>query len=322
VDSAVKSVTDSVSNAVDAVSIESIKENPAKAVLTVATSIQTVMNAPGQLLSQLQETGVAAVCNMIGAVIPMPSFPAAYLGSMYVGVPHAHAHPPSLIPPAPPVPLPSLGAITLGTCVKVLIAGMPAARVGDLGMAPTCGGFAPFFNVFLGSSKVFFGGARAARMTDMCTVCSPGKPRSMASMLDLAMSALSIAADVTDAVHANAEAAAAESAAAAAEAAASAAASGLAAAMTAAQTASDVIAAALSAMMGKDIAIPPRLPGFVTLGAPTVLVAGFPVPSTDAIAKWLKNKLKGLKSKLGKKGKGKGKKKENGGGCGCPKGKK
>jgi hypothetical protein len=26
------------------------------------------------------------------------------------GLPHTHTHPPSLIPPAPPVPLPSLGS--------------------------------------------------------------------------------------------------------------------------------------------------------------------------------------------------------------------
>jgi hypothetical protein len=71
----------------------------------------------------------------------------------------------------------------------------------------------------------------------------------------------------------------------------------------------------MSAMMGSDPAIPPKLPGFVMMGAPTVLIAGVPVPATDAIAKWLKNKLK----KLGGKVKGAASKlaKKLGGGGGC-----
>jgi hypothetical protein len=89
----------------------------------------------------------------------------------------------------------------------------------------------------------------------------------------------------------------------------------LAASMTAAQTVADAVAAGLSAMMGSDPAIPPKLPGFVMMGAPTVLIAGVPVPATDVIAKWLKNKLK----KLGGKVKGAASKlaKKLGGGGGC-----
>ncbi len=247
------------------------------------------------------ETGVAVATNAIAAMLP--AFPAAQLGSLYVGAPHAHAHPPSLIPPAPPVPLPSMGAITLGTCVRVLVGGMPAARVGNLGMAPTCGGLAPYFTVFLGSSKVFFGGARAARMTDMCAVCSPGSPRSM-SVLSLALAAKSAIDDMAAAD----ETAQTDAAMGAAQA--------LGAAMSAAQTAADAIAAVMTSLMGSDPAIPPKLPGFIMLGAPTVLVAGVPVPATDAIAKWLKNKLKGLASKA-RKGAGKVLAKLGGGG-GCP----
>jgi uncharacterized Zn-binding protein involved in type VI secretion len=159
--------------------------NPARAVLDVVSAITSVMSMPMELMN----TGVALATNALAAILP--SFPAAYLGSLYVGAPHAHAHPPSLIPPAPPVPLPSMGAITLGTSVKVLVGGMPAARVGDLGMAPTCGGIAPFFTVKLGSSKVFIGGARAARMTDMCTACTKDTGRSMGK-LDIGMAALGI----------------------------------------------------------------------------------------------------------------------------------
>ncbi|HEY0134391.1 MAG TPA: PAAR domain-containing protein, partial [Nannocystis sp.] len=88
----------------------------------------------------------------------LPSFPAATMGMMAVALPHAHGHPPSLIPPAPPVPLPVIGTITLGCCVSVLINGVPAARAGDLGFSPTCCGFVPMFEVYTGSSKVFIGG--------------------------------------------------------------------------------------------------------------------------------------------------------------------
>ena len=278
-----------------------ILADPIAAVQKVSGAIDAVKGLPEKMAMNLLETGVAVATNAIAAMLP--SFPAAQLGSLYVGAPHAHSHPPSLIPPAPPVPLPSMGAITLGTCVRVLVGGMPAARVGDLGMAPTCGGLAPYFTVFLGSSKVFFGGARAARQTDMCTVCSPGSPRSM-SVLSLALAAKGVVDDMATADQ-TAESDAALGAAQA-----------LGAAMTAAQTAADAIAAVLSSLMGSDPAIPPKLPGFIMMGAPTVLVAGVPVPSTAAIAKWLKNKLKGLKAALSKKGAAK--KAAAGGGGGCP----
>jgi uncharacterized Zn-binding protein involved in type VI secretion len=302
VDSTIASTQKSVDAAADVVTSPSkILADPIAAVQKVSGAIDAVKGLPEKLYTNLVETGVAVATNAIAAMLP--SFPAAQLGSLYVGAPHAHSHPPSLIPPAPPVPLPSMGAITLGTCVRVLVGGMPAARVGDLGMAPTCGGLAPYFTVFLGSSKVFFGGARAARMTDMCTVCSPGSPRSM-SVLSLALAAKSAIDDMAAAD----ETAQTDAAMGAAQA--------LGAAMSAAQTAADAIAAVMTSLMGSDPAIPPKLPGFIMLGAPTVLVAGVPVPATDAIAKWLKNKLKGLASKAGK-GVGKVLAKLGGGG-GCP----
>ena len=307
VESTIKSTTDAVDSAVDVVTKpEEILKDPIGAVKKVSGAIDEVKGLPEKLYTNLVETGVAVATNAIAAILP--SFPAAQLGSLYVGAPHAHAHPPSLIPPAPPVPLPSMGAITLGTCVKVLVGGMPAARVGDLGMAPTCGGLAPFFTVFLGSSKVFIGGARAARMTDMCTVCSPGEPRTPMGALAL----LSSAYDLAEGLEGASETAASDAEGAADMAAAQV----LAASMTAAQTVADAVAAALSAMMGSDPAIPPKLPGFVMMGAPTVLIAGVPVPATDAIAKWLKNKLKKLAGKV--KGAASKLAKKLGGGKGCP----
>jgi uncharacterized Zn-binding protein involved in type VI secretion len=304
VDSTIKSTDKSVDAAVETVSDPAkILADPIGAVRKVSAAIDAVKGLPDKLFNDLIETGVAMATNAIAAILP--AFPAAQLGSLYVGAPHAHAHPPSLIPPAPPVPLPSMGAITLGTCIRVLVGGMPAARVGDLGMAPTCGGLAPFFTVFLGSSKVFIGGARAARMTDMCTVCSPGQPRPPTSALSLFLAAK----DLADGLETAAETAQTDAAMAAAQV--------LAASMTAAQTVADAVAAAMTAMMGSDPAIPPKLPGFIMMGAPTVLIAGVPVPATAAMAKWLKNKLKGLASKakgaLSKLGK------KLGGGCGCQK---
>jgi uncharacterized Zn-binding protein involved in type VI secretion len=306
VESTIKSTTDSVSDAVTVVtSPEAILKDPIGSVRKVSGAIDAVKELPEKMYTNLVETGVAVTTNAIAALLP--AFPAAQLGSLYVGAPHAHAHPPSLIPPAPPVPLPSMGAITLGTCIRVLVGGMPAARVGDLGMAPTCGGLAPFFTVFLGSSKVFIGGSRAARLTDMCTVCSPGKPRTPMGALAIMLSVY----DLEQGLEGAAETAASDAVGAAAMASAQA----LAAAMTAAQTAADAVAAALSAMMGSDPAIPPKLPGFVMMGAPTVLIAGLPVPATDAIAKWLKNKLKRLGSKAKSAASKLAKKVGGGGGC-------
>lgn len=37
----------------------------------------------------------------------LPSFPAAVMGGLVMGMPHTHTHLPSLIPPAPPIPLPA-----------------------------------------------------------------------------------------------------------------------------------------------------------------------------------------------------------------------
>jgi uncharacterized Zn-binding protein involved in type VI secretion len=294
VESTLKPATDLVKDVADG----KLPSNPIAAVKKVSAAIKAVKALPMQLL----ETGLALLTNPIAAILP--SFPAAQLGSLYVGVPHAHMHPPSLVPPAPPVPLPSMGPITLGTCVKVLIGGMPAARVGDLGMAPTCGGIAPFFTVFMGSSKVFIGGARAARQTDMCTACTTSTAT--------AMSKVAIAAGIAGMVMDLAESSAESNAALAA-------AQALGVGMAAAQMAADVAAQAISKAMGTDPAVPPALPGFIMMGAPTVLVAGVPMPATADVAKWLKNKLKGLKYVLTGKADGKaGKGASKGGGGGCP----
>jgi uncharacterized Zn-binding protein involved in type VI secretion len=340
-------VTQVVDGQVEAISkLSELKpaENPAAAVAAVGGAI---LGAAG-MVGELTNTGIAVATNSIAAMLP--AFPAAHMGSLYLGIPHGHLHPPSLIPPAPvPIPLPTIGAITLGTSIQVLVQGLPAARAGDLGLAPTCGGIAPFFTVFLASSKVFFGGMRAARQTDMCTACTPSadtatratatamKAASNAAafanmaaegmeMLGKVVAVAGVASSAIEAYKANeaseaadAQAAAAETAAEAAEAAADAAEQGamaaanaLSAGMAAGQMAADAIATALSATMGMDPAVPPGMIGMVTLGAPRVLVGGMPMPNIPDPAQWLLKKLAAkAKPKAGKGGK-------VGGDGGCP----
>jgi uncharacterized Zn-binding protein involved in type VI secretion len=253
--------------------------NPARAFQQVGGAILGATS----LAMDVTNAGVAAVTSSLAAALP--PFPAATLGSLYVGIPHAHLHPPSWVPPAPPIPLPSIGAVLLGTCVQVLIGGMPAARAGDLGLAPTCGGFAPFFEIFLGSSKVFIGGARAARMTDVCVACTKtatGAMRGIARAMSMAGKAMALAgvvADGLDAISAEGDAAMAE-------------ANAIAAGMGAAQMAADAIATAASAAMGTDPGIPPAVPGPLLMGVPKVLIAGLPLPTLPDPAQWLFNKLK------------------------------
>ena len=98
-----------------------------------------------------------------------------------IGLPHAHSHPPNLIPPAPPVPLPSAGPVIpipyVSGAGTVLINDMPAGRCGDIGMGIWCGGYFPMFEIFLGSSSVWIEGARAARIgvdiTKHCVFSAP-----------------------------------------------------------------------------------------------------------------------------------------------------
>lgn len=270
--------------------------NPPKPV-HAARKVQQVAGAVSAALGlplQLMNTGFALATNAISALLP--NFPAAFMGSLYIGPPHGHLHPPSLIPPAPPVPLPSIGPVLLGTCIKVLINGMPAARCGDIGMAVTCCGIVPAFEIKTGSSKVFIGGARAARAIDFCQECAPGGGAMDAFAkvtmgLGMVASAAGVVADAQDSHDSSA---AGDAAMASAQA--------LAAAMGAAQMAVDLATMAIKQAMGKDVAVPPA-PGMIAVGSPTVLIAGIPVPNfPDPMQKLFEK----LKAKFGKKGKAAG----------------
>ena len=125
--------------------------------------------------------GAEQMISSIFSMIPFPALPAVRILDMDVGLPHIHAHPPNLIPPAPPIALPSTGPIIpipiLSGANQTTINNMPAARCGDMGLGIWCGGFFPMYEVFLGSSSVWIEGARAARVfvdiTKHCIFTSP-----------------------------------------------------------------------------------------------------------------------------------------------------
>jgi RHS repeat-associated protein len=232
-----------------------------------------VVGAPFELL----DTGFAMATSFIAELLP--GFPAATLLSPHVGTPHAHLHPLSLTPPNPvPVPLPSIGMLTIPGAVNVLIAGMPAARAGDIGMAPTCVGLFPLFDVFTGSSNTWIAGSRAARMGDITWHCNIA---SAANVIGMAMGAVGV---IAGAVGAGAAAAAGQAAAASA---------------AAAQAAADAVALAASAFLGKDPGIPPTI-GAIMSGVPNVLIGGFPMPDVLAALGGLAKAAKKAGKAIGK----------------------
>jgi uncharacterized Zn-binding protein involved in type VI secretion len=280
---------------------------PGDPLKTLSEGIGKVVGLPSKPI-ELLDSGFATLTAPLAAALP--SFPAATMGSLALGLPHAHvAHPPSGPPPVPPTPIPPLGTILFGCSVSVLIGGMPAARCGDLGLSATCCGIPPVFEVFTGSSKVFIGGSRAARMLDMTFHCKPVPPagaaqRGMIAAMQKAASAATAAAGKAAAALAIAGDAGNAVAAAAAGDAAGAAAQGLAAGVGAAQMAADAVAMAMGAAMGKDPCLPPGTLGTITMGVPSVLIGGFPMPSWMNVAKGLGKLAKGVRRKVGKRGRG------------------
>lgn len=246
-------------------------------------SLAQISNAVGGILGlvgapfQLMDTGFAIATAGIAAFFP--SLPATTLTAMHLGPPHAHSHPPSLVPPAPPVPLPSLGATLSAGCTSVLINGVPAARASDVGLAVCCGSLSPAFEVFTGSSNVFIGGSRAARIGDITRHCNPA---SLIGTFGKVMGAAGVAAGALGAAAGGG-------------------------ATAAAQAAADAVALAISALLGKDPGIPPGLGALLT-PHPNVLIGGFPLPDLLEVLSGLMKAVKGLKKAFGrgKKGKAKG----------------
>ena len=224
------------------------------------------------LPSELLNTGFTLLASPLNKLVP--GMPAAILSVPHLGLPHSHPHPPSS-----GVPMPSLGPTVGAGCISVLIGGIPAVRASDLGMAPTCGSFAPIFEIITGSGNTFFGGSRAARMgIDITRECLPGMPmnklrevgkirkvagkakRGAGLLMEgagMAVEGLSVAAE---AEKGNDEGAI----------------------VMAAQAAADAAIMALGALMGKDPGAPPCT-GALLLGNPTVLIGGFPLPDSPAL---------------------------------------
>jgi uncharacterized Zn-binding protein involved in type VI secretion len=276
----------------------------------VAVVLRTASNVVGAVMGALSSVQDALNVGFANLTAPLaaiwPSFPASTMTSLYVGSPHGHPHPPSYVP-APPtpgavIPLPSLGNVLVGNHLKTLIGGLPAARCGDIGLAPTCCAFTPFFEIKTGSSNVFIGGKRAARMLDICRCCQPSSgPMSMVDKVmagaGIVAGGLSVAADVAEAVVEPEPAMEAAKA--------------LSAAMNAAQMASDAAAMAVQAAMGKDPAVIPGpgptgvgpmvVNGALVLGNPLVLVGGFPMVNIPDPVSLLLNKLAALRARRSKK---------------------
>jgi uncharacterized Zn-binding protein involved in type VI secretion len=285
-----------------------------------------VVSAPGRAVDLLN-TGFATATNALSQALPAQ--PAARLGSLAVGLPHAHvAHPPG--GPLPVVPVPPAGSVLLGTCVSVLINGTPAARCGDLGVNPTCCGLPPLFEVATGSSKIFIGGGRAARQMDVTWHCKPASggagARAAAMAARAAVAAAMKAAAMKLLAAGNVVAQAASIAGDAVEAAraddpALSAAMAQSAGFAAAQMANDAAAMAAAAAMGKDQpCIPPTgTPGALMSGSSSVMIGGFPMPAWTNVARGLLKAVRAARAraagkrcgrKTAGKAKGKGTKKK------------
>jgi uncharacterized Zn-binding protein involved in type VI secretion len=280
-------------------------EKTARVIRAVQQTAAAAMGGLGVMKDAL-DVGFANLTAPLAAIAP--SLPAATLMSPYIGTPHCHpAHPPSGPPPVPPTPLPSIGMAMLGHSVRVLINSMPAARVDDIGLAPTCAGLPPaWFKIKTGSSNVFIGGNRAARLGDICKAC-PVVPDPPAIPAGKAMAAIGKAAGVAAKAMAVAGVAvggmgiAADVAEAAVEDdAAMSAGKAMSAATASAQMAMDAAKMAAEKLMWKDV---PVLPPTGSTGAivdpshATVLIGGFPMVHIPDPVGALLNRLSRYKAK-------------------------
>ena len=105
-------------------------------------------------------------------------------------------------PPTPGavIPLPSLGSVLVGNHLKTLLAACRRRAAAISASLPRAVGITPFFEIKTGSSNVFIGGKRAARMLRHLPLLQQRSPMSkvdkvMAGM-GVAVGALAIAADV------------------------------------------------------------------------------------------------------------------------------
>lgn len=92
----------------DRVTVDQAVASIATQASTLGNQVEAIRDADGVLKTVGATfallTGVEQMISSVLSVIPFPAFPAVRITDMDVGLPHAHAHPPNLIPPAPPVP--------------------------------------------------------------------------------------------------------------------------------------------------------------------------------------------------------------------------
>lgn len=247
---------------------EPFTQAPPSAAAAPGHYLSAILGVVG-LVEQVQYVGIAALTAPVAALAP--PLPCATLTAPMIGIPHSHPHPPSTVPPAPPIPLPSIGVLTLPGAISVLVGGLPAARAGDVGMILTCGTLGVPCEVMLGSSNTFFGGSRAARMgPDLFFHDNPGEMGGFAAFMAVAGAVASYATAIGQAAGGNFGGAA----------------------MTMAQQAADGAALALKQLRKVDPGIPPDA-GAIMLGDFTVLVGGTPFPAAMDIAA-IMGKLDGL----------------------------
>jgi RHS repeat-associated protein len=241
-----------------------------------------IVNAPAMFIDTAVSVGISKGLDALGLSGLFPGMPVANIGvTMHMGTPHTHLHPPSTTPPAPPIPLPSMGVAFLAGSASVLVNGMPVLRAGDIGIGFTCGSMAPPFEIVTGASGVYFAGARVARIgADITFHCNPAEPMgAFAFGMGIAGGVAGLAGAAGQLVAGNAAAAAAQ----------------------AAQAALDAGVLAIRKLRGKDPAGPPGVG--MLIGPPTnVLAGGPPIPNVGA---WAQGKLfsaigKALRSLKGK----------------------
>lgn len=247
-------------------------EAPPSAAAAPGHYLSAVLGVIG-LAEQIQYVGIAALTAPIAALAP--PLPCATLTMPMLGIPHTHTHPPSFIAPAPPIPLPSFGMMTLPGAISVLVGGIPAARCGDVGLMLTCGTIGVPCEVMLGSSNTFFGGSRAARMgTDLFFHDNPGEMGGFAMAMAVAGAAAAYANAAGQAFGGNFGGAA----------------------VTLAQQAADGAAMALKMMRKVDPGAPPDA-GMIMMGNMTVLVGGMPFPAAADISS-IVGKLRGIAARV------------------------
>lgn len=263
---------------------ERARESHSAGATRIQLSVSELLPFPFEAIDTAIAYTVSAVDHALRDALGfcLPAMPAATLGMLHVGIPHLHAHPPAM-----PIPLPSIGNVALGGCYSVLLSGLPAARVSDLGFAISCGSLSPIFQIDTGSSNVFIGNRRAARVCDFTRHCQPQSP--FETIVSAAFNVNSTVGALLKAErsmhrsgHSAEDAANATDSARAQSFAAEQAGHQLNATVQAAQAVAEAAALAFRMLMGRDPATTPT-GGVLLTGHPRIFIGGIPLKSTQSV---------------------------------------